>query len=175
VSRPVRVDERRLELTAPLLPRRAYRVPMATDDAIRSISESFDGIAIGVRRSARTAAAELAAELQPAAWPVFREVVRSECVQASTIVGTLGMDKSAVSRHLKELREHGLVAAERDEHDARTVWLTPTSTGLTRFAHILDLQQARLQELLAGWPDDDVARFAGLLGRFAGAASAPVR
>ena len=146
---------------------------METVDAIRSIGESFDGVAIGVRRSVRTAAAELGTDIQPAAWAVFREVVRSQRVQANTIVGVLGMDKSAVSRHLKELRERGLVEAERDEHDARAAWISPMAAALERFAHIVELQQERLGAVLASWPAEDVERFAQLLDRFARAVSSP--
>jgi DNA-binding MarR family transcriptional regulator len=137
-----------------------------TDDAIRSITESFDRIANGARRSVRRAAGRLAGDLQPAAWPVFREVVRGERVQASAIVAALGMDKSAVSRHVKELREHGLVDAERDEHDARIIWITPTPLALARVAEVMAEQQAVLRATLAAWSADDLERFAVLLERF---------
>jgi DNA-binding MarR family transcriptional regulator len=147
---------------------------MATEESIRSIGESFDGIAIGVRRSVRTAAAALGTDVQPAAWAVFREVVRMRRVQANAIVAQLGMDKSAVSRHLKELRERGLVEAERDEQDARAVWISPTPAALERFADIVEAQQGRLGAVLAGWPAEDVERFAQLLDRFARAVSAPL-
>lgn len=137
-----------------------------TDDAIRSINESFDRLASGARRTVRRAAARLAGDLQPAAWPVFREVVRGERVQASAIVAALGMDKSAVSRHIRELREHGLVDAERDERDARIVWITPTPLALTKVAEVMADQQARLRATLASWSEPDLERFALLLERF---------
>lgn len=137
-----------------------------TDDAIRSISKSFDRIASSARRTIRRAASRLAADLQPAAWPVFREVVRGGRVQATAIVASLGMDKSAVSRHVKELREHGLVDAERDEQDARVVWITPTPVALDRVAEVMAEQQAVLRAAFTGWPPDDLERFAVLLERF---------
>lgn len=143
---------------------------MDTDVAIRSISESFDRIATGARRTIRAATAQLSDGLQPAAWPVFREVVRAERIQASTIVTTLGMDKSAVSRHLKELREHGLVDAERDEHDARAFWISPTPAALARLATVVDAQQGLVRDELETWEREDVERFAELLARFAGVA-----
>lgn len=141
---------------------------MDADAAIRAISESFDRLATGARRSVRAAATELAEGLQPAAWPVFREVVRAERIQASTIVATLGMDKSAVSRHVKELREHGLVDTERDDDDARVVWLTPTPLARTRLAAVIETQQERIREALGTWDPEDVERFARLLARFSG-------
>lgn len=139
---------------------------MQTDEAIRTILESFDRIFIGVRRTVRLAAAALGPDVQPAAWPVFREVVRAERVQASTLVSTLGMDKSAVSRHLKELREHGLVDAERDADDARIAWLSPTPLAHERLDAITEGQRDRLRALLEPWPPEDVERFSELLARF---------
>ncbi|WP_375387545.1 MarR family winged helix-turn-helix transcriptional regulator [uncultured Amnibacterium sp.] len=140
---------------------------MDTDAAIRSVDESFERIAVGARRSIRRAAGELAADLPPSAWPVLREVLRAGRVQAGTIIGSLGMDKSAVSRHLKELREHGLVDAERDEHDGRSIWIRPTPLAIERSATILAGQQDRLRDLLEAWEPGDLERFADLLHRFA--------
>ena len=86
-------------------------------------------------------------------------------MQASTIVTALGMDKSAVSRHVKELREHGLGDAERDEQDARVFWITPTPSALASSAEIVALQQQRLRARLEAWSPEDVERFAELLDR----------
>jgi DNA-binding MarR family transcriptional regulator len=148
---------------------RATVAAVDTDEATRTISESFDRLATSARRSVRAAAAELASGLQPAAWPVFREVVRAQRIQASTIVGILGMDKSAVSRHIKELRQHGLVEAERDEHDARVFWITPTPLALARLAVVIERQLGLLRAELDTWEPEDVERFALLLTRFSGA------
>lgn len=140
---------------------------MDTDEAIRSINESFERLVVSARHSVRSAAALLSADLQPAAWPVFREVVRTGRMQASTIVSTLGMDKSAVSRHVKELRERGLVEAERDAHDARVVWISPTPLAIRQSAAVFEDQQSRLRSALTGWSPEDLERFAVLLDRLA--------
>ena len=137
-----------------------------TDEAIRSINESFERLAIGARQTVRASAASLSADLQPAAWPVFREIVRAGRVQASTIVAALGMDKSAVSRHVKELREHGLIEAERDQHDARVVWISPTPLAVAQVTAVVEDQQSRLRANLAAWSSEDIDRFATLLDRF---------
>jgi DNA-binding MarR family transcriptional regulator len=138
------------------------------DEAMRSVADSFERIALAARRSGRRAAADLGEDLPPAVWPVLREVLRADRIQASAIVTTLGMDKSAVSRLLKDLREHGLVDAERDEHDARAYWILPTPLARQRAAEILRVQQDRLRAQLAGWDEQDLERFAVLLDRLAG-------
>ena len=142
-----------------------------TDAAIGSINDSFERLVLGARRAVRRSAAALADDLQPAAWPVFREVARTGRVQVGAIVSTLGMDKGAVSRYLKELREHGLVEAERDEHDARNVWITPTPVGRERAAQLAVEQRERLRDALADWSPEDIERFAVLLDRFSAPAA----
>ncbi|RIX27775.1 MarR family transcriptional regulator [Amnibacterium setariae] len=137
-----------------------------TDQAIDSINDSFDRLVIGARRTIRRSAAALAADLQPAAWPVFREVVRAERVQVGAIVSALEMDKGAVSRYLKDLREHGLVESARDEHDARIVWITATADARDRVAALAAEQRVRMHQALAGWSEEDIERFAELLDRF---------
>ncbi len=146
---------------------RLYRVVVDTEEAIRSITESFERLAVGARHSVRSAAARLSPDLQPAAWPVFREVARTGRIQASAIVSTLGMDKSAVSRHLKELREQGLVEAERDDQDARIVWISPTPLAIRQSAAVFEDRQSRLRSTLTGWSPEDLERFAVLLDRLA--------
>jgi DNA-binding MarR family transcriptional regulator len=139
------------------------------DEAMRSLGDSFDRLVSAARRSIRVSAAAVAEDLQPAAWPVFREIVRSERIQATAIVAALGMDKSAVSRHVKELRELGLIDAIRDEVDARVLWISPTDAGRARIGTVFATQQQRLREQLETWPADDVERFAELLARFSAA------
>jgi DNA-binding MarR family transcriptional regulator len=136
------------------------------DDAIRSLGDSFERLVTAARRSIRVSAAGIAEDLQPAAWPVFREIVRNERIQATSIVAILGMDKSAVSRHVKELRGLGLIEATRDEADARAVWISPTDAGRARIGEVFAAQQRRLREQLETWPEEDVERFAELLARF---------
>jgi DNA-binding MarR family transcriptional regulator len=144
-----------------------------TDEAIRSINESFDRLTVGARRAMRSAAAQLAPDLQPSAWPVFREVIRAGRIQASAIVSALGVDKSAVSRHIKELRQHGLVDAARDADDARVIWITPTPLALQRVETMSGEQQARLRSSLDAWSPQDLERFAVLLDRFSRPAAHP--
>ncbi|WP_375400020.1 MarR family winged helix-turn-helix transcriptional regulator [uncultured Amnibacterium sp.] len=140
---------------------------MTTDDAIRSINESFDRLGAAVRRSAREAAEQLHPGLQPAALPLFREVLREGRMQPHVLATRLGMDKGAVSRHLKELREQGLVQAERDETDARAIWISATPDAVQRAEAGWAIRQSALHTRLASWDPDDLDRFAVLLDRFA--------
>ena len=138
-----------------------------TDEAVRSINESFERLAMAARRAGRDAAARFDADLQPATWAVFREVLRGGRVQPHGLASSLSMDKSAVSRHLKELRERDLVAVERDGHDARATWVSATPSAAARAETVLAARRAGLQHWLAAWDAEDLDRFAVLLDRFA--------
>lgn len=138
-----------------------------TGEAIRSINESFERLATAARRAGRSAAAVFDAELQPAAWSVFREVLRSGRVQPHSLAASLSMDRSAVSRHLKELRERGLIEAERDEQDARSTWVRAEPAAAERAEAVLSARRAALQQRLGTWDPADLDRFAVLLDRFA--------
>lgn len=140
---------------------------MATDEAIRSIEGSFERIASAARRSGRTIAQRFDADLQPAAWALLRELLRGGPQQPHVLAATLSMDRSAISRLLKDLRERGLVQGERDEQDGRAMWISVTPAAAERAEAVLTERRARLHERLSMWDEGDLDRFALLLDRFA--------
>lgn len=146
-----------------------------TTEAIRSINTSFERLARSGRQAARAAAARFDTELQPASWSVFREVLRAGPVQANALAADLGMDKSAVSRHLKELKGRGMISARRDERDARVVWLSATPEAAERATAANEEWSSRLHELFATWDPHEVESFAALLARFSEAESLRLR
>ncbi len=140
---------------------------VATEDAIRSINESFERIAVAARRAGRSAAQQFDADLQPVTWAVLREVLRAGRVQPHALAETMSMDRSAVSRHLKDLRERGLLQHERDEQDARSTWVSLTPEAAARADAVVLERRLGLRERLDAWDPDDLERFAQLLDRFA--------
>lgn len=142
-------------------------------EASASVAESMERLTTVTRRTVRDAAARF--DLQPAAWGVFRFVLRTGRLQAHTIVSELGMDKGAVSRHLKELRLRGLIETERDEVDARIVWISASETARARAAEATEQWMARLQGLLGTWTEEEAELFSALLDRFSRADWTPPR
>ncbi|MFD1722058.1 MarR family winged helix-turn-helix transcriptional regulator [Amnibacterium endophyticum] len=140
---------------------------MATDDAIRTIEGSFERIAVAARRAGRSIAQRFDPELQPAAWAVLRELLRGGPMQPHALAAAMSMDRSAISRLLKELRERGLIEAERDEQDGRSQWISVTPAARARAEAVLADRRQRLHEHLSAWDEGDLDRFAVLLDRFA--------
>ena len=121
-------------------------------------------------RRSRAISARLAAELHPdldgAAYGLLALLQDSGPLRASDLVARLGLDKSTVSRQLASLVALGLVDRTADPEDGRAQVLTPSAEGSTRLARIREARRARWEDDLAGWPAEDVATLAELLGRF---------
>jgi DNA-binding MarR family transcriptional regulator len=138
----------------------------ATDDIVESIEQSFSQLFVLVKGTIREAAQTLGPDVQPAAWTVLRHVLRHEATSAGAIAAATGMDKSVVSRQLKELRERGLVAVEPDPSDARAVRVTGTEEARRRVATVREGWSTEFREILGSWREDELQSFAVLLERF---------
>ena len=71
----------------------------------------------------------------------------------------------------------GLVRRRRDARDARVSLIELTTLGRRRMESVRGARAARIDRLVADWPEDDVERFGVLLGRLNDAirADPPVR
>jgi DNA-binding MarR family transcriptional regulator len=125
-------------------------------------------IGLLLRRS-RAISARLAGALHPdldgAAYGLLALLQDAGPLRASDLVARLGLDKSTVSRQVSTLVDLGLVDRTADPADGRAQVLTPSAEGSTRLAGIRDARRARWEADLAGWPAEDVATLAELLGR----------
>ena len=125
-------------------------------------------IGLLLRRS-RAMSARLAGELHPdldgAAYGLLALLQDAGPLRASDLGARLGLDKSTVSRQVSSLVALGLVDRAADPGDGRAQVLTPSAEGSARLARIRDARRARWEEDLTGWPAEDVATLAELLGR----------
>jgi DNA-binding MarR family transcriptional regulator len=125
-------------------------------------------IGLLLRRS-RAISARLAGALHPdldgAAYGLLALLQDAGPLRASDLVLRLGLDKSTVSRQVATLVDLGLVDRTADPDDGRAQVLTPSAEGSARLAGIRDARRARWEDDLAGWPAEDVATLAVLLGR----------
>jgi DNA-binding MarR family transcriptional regulator len=114
----------------------------------------------------RDSAAALDPDLQPAAWNVLRQIVREGPSQAGALAASSGMNKSAMSRHLRELRERGFIVTEPSPDDARVVIVSPTVEATERVTAVTEASRRRYRRFLDTWSADELDDFARLLGRF---------
>lgn len=145
-------------------------VDSSTDQALAasvdSIEQSFSTLFRFVKNNLRDAATALDPELQPASWQVLRQVMRDAPTQVGALALTMGIDKSAISRQLKDLRERGFVETEHSAEDARVVFIRPTQWALERVAAIQSGTRESYLEFLSTWSERDLSDLARLLDRF---------
>jgi DNA-binding MarR family transcriptional regulator len=76
------------------------------------------------------------------------------------------MDKGAVSRQLRTLRELGLVLSEPDPLDGRATLVQLTEEGRARLERIREIGRERFYDRIETWSDKDLRAFSAMLGRF---------
>jgi len=90
-----------------------------------------------------------------------------ESVSVADVAHELGIDHSGASRMVSEASRHGYLVREAAGDDARRATLTPTKDGVDVLAAAHAYQDDVFEELTAGWPAKDAARFATYLRRLA--------
>ena len=105
-------------------------------------------------------------DLQPTGFNILRTIMQSAPAQAGTVIQLTGLDKSAVSRQIKVLRDIGLVDTQPDPRDGRSSFLVPTALAEERLAVVRQRVKADYRVRLEGWSAGDLERFVGLIDRF---------
>ncbi|WP_340536952.1 MarR family winged helix-turn-helix transcriptional regulator [Nocardioides sp. GXZ039] len=129
--------------------------------------ESEVGILVRrIRRVLWVRARAVHEDLQPSGYLILGSIEREGPVRASVIAEQFDLDKGAVSRQVKHLVSLGLIEVEKDPTDARAVLISVTPEARTRMADVAAHRHKGLSERLADWTDDELASFAGELGRY---------
>ena len=90
-------------------------------------------------------------------------IASGKATSATAIVDRLQTDKSAVSRHVRQLEDLGLVESRPDADDRRARVLAATDTARERLALARRRYQTRMGERLTHWSVDDLGRVSDLL------------
>jgi DNA-binding MarR family transcriptional regulator len=144
----------------------ADRPADARAEAVSAIEGEMGRLVRSVRRAVLANAERFSAELQPSGYSVLQYIVKHHPTAPGTIIQALGMDKSALSRQLRTLKELGFVSSEPDPEDGRAHLYTPTALTLERVARMRAETKEVYAEALDGWPTPDVQEFVRLLGEF---------
>jgi DNA-binding MarR family transcriptional regulator len=119
-----------------------------------------------VRRAVLRNAERFSAELQPSGYSVLQYIVRNHPTAPAPIIQALGVDKSALSRQLRVLKELGFASSEPDPDDGRAQLYSPTALTLERLERMRAETSEVYAEALDGWPTAEVQEFVRLLGEF---------
>lgn len=137
----------------------------ASSTAIASVEEQFTILYTRVRAGMRDRASRVHPELQPLGFTVLNTLVRCGPTHASVIAGQLDLDKSMMSRQVRQLEGMGLITRESDPSDRRAAYLVATADAHARVAAVRLADQESLHAGLAGWQLGDLEKLVELLER----------
>jgi DNA-binding MarR family transcriptional regulator len=98
---------------------------------------------------------------------LVRRLADSEPMRLSDAALQMCLDLSTVSRLVAHLEAMGMVERRPDDLDRRASLLSLTEHGRQVAARVAEGRRQLFIEILAGWDERDVRRFAGLVTQFA--------
>ncbi|WP_235201245.1 MarR family winged helix-turn-helix transcriptional regulator [Microbacterium sp. CH12i] len=104
------------------------------DQAVTRVEQELGRLFARIRVSWREAAVTVHPDLQPLGYQVLTSIATGKATSASAIIERLQTDKSAVSRHVRQLEELGLVESVPDPDDRRARVLVATDLAQERVA-----------------------------------------
>jgi len=134
-------------------------------DQVGRIADEIGHLFSQTRSMSVRAANEIDPSLQVAGFWVIRWLGRLGPATAGAIAAGTSMDKSAVSRQLRALRELGLIESEPHPEDGRSARLRVSDLGRTRLDAVGVITRAEFRSRFADWSDDDLSTFEHLLAR----------
>nr|WP_154896159.1 MarR family transcriptional regulator [Paenibacillus xylanexedens] len=108
------------------------------------------------------------ATLQPAAFHLVRWLYSYGPTSAAALAEATAMDRSSVSRLIKELEKSGYVSKEQDPDDRRGVLLSLTELGQQSTVGALKEKESAFYERISGWDNAELERFTTMLRQFNG-------
>lgn len=132
--------------------------------AVSRVEQELGRLFARIRVSWREAAATVHPDLQPLGYQVLTSIASGKATSAGAIIERLQTDKSAVSRHVRQLEELGLVESIPDPDDRRARRLVATDLAQERITMARAQYEGRIGERLSGWSAADLDHFVDLLG-----------
>lgn len=83
----------------------------------------------------------------------------------TTIADRCGFDPSTVSRQVADLEKAGLLVREVDPEDRRAILLKASNAGKRMLDRLERGRRKRIERILTGWSEQDIATLGNLLGR----------
>ncbi|MGO2747610.1 MarR family winged helix-turn-helix transcriptional regulator [Microbacterium sp.] len=134
------------------------------DEAVRRVEAELAHLFARIRVSWREAAVTVHPDLQPLGYQVLTSIATGKATSAGAIIERLQTDKSAVSRHVRQLEELGLVESIPDPDDRRARVLVATELAQEKVALARAQYEGRISERLSSWTPGELDHFVELLG-----------
>jgi DNA-binding MarR family transcriptional regulator len=112
------------------------------------------------------AAARFDSTLQPAAFHIIRWLYSYGPTSAAGIAESTAMDRSSVSRLVKQLESLGYVKREPSPNDGRAILLSLTEHGRQQTTHALKEKESAFFERISNWNNAQLQEFIQILREF---------
>lgn len=143
--------------------------PVASDDrhatAILSVEDSISTLSRKLQLIVRNAASAVDPSLQPVSYRLLRTIQRCGTVQASVAADMLVVDRSVISRQVRQLEDLGLVETRTDPDDGRARILALTEEGNRRMRSVNPTNRTIMHGLLSSWSAEELESFAAQVER----------
>ncbi len=134
--------------------------------AVSAIEGEMSRLVRTVRQAVLRNAERFSVELQPSGYSVLQYIVKHHPTSPGSIIQATRMDKSALSRQLRTLKDLGFVSSVPDPGDGRAQLYAPTDLTLARLEEMRAETKELYADALDDWPTPDVQEFVRLLGEF---------
>ncbi|WP_379131711.1 MarR family winged helix-turn-helix transcriptional regulator [Paenibacillus sp. sgz500958] len=114
------------------------------------------------------AAARFDSSLQPAAFHIIRWLYSYGPTSAAALAESTAMDRSSVSRLVKQLEALGYVRRDASPLDGRGILLSLTELGQQKIISALQEKESAFYERIAHWNDTELLDFIHMLKHFNG-------
>jgi DNA-binding MarR family transcriptional regulator len=133
--------------------------------AIAEVEEQMSVLIGFIQTNVRAAALAIDPTLQPFGLKVLRLLAKRGPLHSSVLADTMFVDRSIISRQVKQLQELGLVETRADPEDGRARYVAATDEAIARLATIRGSDKLVIFTHMNSWPEEDLLTFAGYLKR----------
>jgi DNA-binding MarR family transcriptional regulator len=106
--------------------------------------------------------------IQPAAFHIIRRLYSYGSTSAAALAESTAMDRSSVTRLVKQLELLGYVTKESSPNDGRGILLSLTELGQQKTMNALKEKESIFYERISKWNDDQLEAFIAMLRKFNG-------
>ena len=133
--------------------------------AIAEVETTMGTLSRKIHLVLKEAAVAIDPSLPPAGFRLLRLIERCGSIQSSVAADSLSVDRSVVSRQIRQLEELGLVETRTDPSDGRARFLVLTEEGVSRMRSVNPTNRTIMYPLLKEWEIDELESFAAQIAR----------
>lgn len=135
-------------------------------ESMRALEQEMDVVIRRLKRVMSERARMIHPDLAPLSYSMLMTLASHGELRSSSLVEMFAIDKGAVSRHVQQLEELGLISRTPDPCDRRAALLRLTANARGRLDKVGDVRRQELLDRFGGWTDEELAMFVTALRRY---------